>query len=246
MSPFLRRFCIAVLAFILLLLLPPMLQALVIRLPLGWIGFLARVGPEIKFSGAAVGMGVFCSVLIICGIQWLGSGLKRQLPNASGQPWRWGWSVSLYLSVWLLFFASMGITGFTHQLAWLLRSNEELYVKRESFYDWTFALEEQATILSVAAGNAGWTGNATRSAYFADRTNSRFHKNALDEFHVVFLSDKNDQFVAAFIFHRDEGKRARAGFITVTPERTSEVRPFTEFNSALDQYTTGTRFKSAL
>lgn len=231
----------AVIGVVTLMLVSSMIPALPLKilmyLPFGWIGFLRRVGPEITLNWSGVGMGLLCSALIIAGIQWLGSGFARRPQLERLGRWRWGWSVALYAAVWLLFLAAMGVTGVAHQLGWLARSKEPLYVLDGYGGDGVWRLQQEASILELAAQEAGWDAAKARRAYWEaqlDRGPVRSRANALEEFETIFVPDSKGSLTAAVIYHRDAVRQARYGFTVV--RRTEEVglpRPMKELPGTL-------------
>jgi hypothetical protein len=231
----------AVVVFFLLPLTSYRLAIVVWRLPFGWIGFLKRVVPEITVNWNAIGMVILCSVLIVGGIQWLGSWLYAYgcAQNTERQRWRWQWSFSLYATVWLLFIAAMGATGFVHQLAWLMTSKEPLMVEREYRGDLLRKLRNQALALSMSANDANWDLRLTRQKFLDDQQpGSRYSAEAIEDLDILFLPGTNSQLRAAILQYRNPGKREKSGFMVVAQDLkyTEEHYELSEFRRILAQY----------
>lgn len=100
-----------------------------IDLLFGWIGFLARVLPNVdgRLDGWLVfGGGVLLATVIA---HWLLRWLHRQWYASMSAPgrWRFRWTLSLMSLVMVLFAAGTCMVGATHQAAWLAASDSEWF-----------------------------------------------------------------------------------------------------------------------
>lgn len=178
----------------------------------GWLAFLKRVAPQVSLSGSGIGMVVLCSVLIVAGLNSLGRWFTRSSPDRPN--WRWSWSVSIYAVLWLLFLAAMGVTGFVHQVAWLIRSKEPWTV--ESTKRERVQLQLSATELLLSAKDSAWDIQVTQRSFFENERLPRITGRLLqEELQVVFVPGSSNRFAAAVIFFRDPNKRDRSGLIVV-------------------------------
>jgi hypothetical protein len=88
----------------------------------GWIGFLARVLPELSVNWSVAAIALTAVGLFSLGVHWVGRTSYRN--PAIG--WRWRWSLSVVLLVFVLFAAGIGLVGIVHQTGWLLAATEPL------------------------------------------------------------------------------------------------------------------------
>lgn len=112
-------------------------------LPLGWVGFLQRVVPQITWNGSVIGMSMLCLAVMLVGGQTLMNGFwKNWARTHSGidpRPWPWRSTASIFALIFLPFLSGMAVTGTVHQLAWVSQAKEPLFVnlarKQSSFND---------------------------------------------------------------------------------------------------------------
>jgi prepilin-type processing-associated H-X9-DG protein len=103
-------------------------------LAFGWIWYLARTLPEIQIARSGVVTAAACLLLLVVGMQyflgWLYGELRKPTSDhaARDSRWKWRWTLSLVVGVMLLFAAGTATVGVTHQLGWLITSNEPLVV----------------------------------------------------------------------------------------------------------------------
>src|SRR5262245_12051024 len=81
------------------------------RLTFGWLNFLQRTLPDVTVNWSGIGMVALCSAVMVAGIHWLCSSLRRAAtPEALG-PWRWRWTFALFASLWVTFGIVIGASG---------------------------------------------------------------------------------------------------------------------------------------
>ena len=103
-----------------------------VALTLGWVWYLARTIPEVQIARSGVATAAICLILLVVGLQYFLSWLYREFRKpGSDHParalrWKWRWTLSLVGGVILLFAAGIATVGVTHQLGWLITSNEPL------------------------------------------------------------------------------------------------------------------------
>jgi hypothetical protein len=139
--PAIRFGCLAVATAILLSVLFGMywpVQLLVLA-AFGWIGYLARVGPQIRPDWSAMGMGLGALALFAVGLHWFMAwfyaaaiAAKSNLSEAAsfgqsnGAGWLMRWTLSVVVIVVMMFVAGISMVGITHQVVWLADSKEPL------------------------------------------------------------------------------------------------------------------------
>jgi hypothetical protein len=144
--------------------------------------------------------------------------------------------VHIYCSLWLLFFSAMGVTGLAHQLGWLLKSGQPLYVVREYRGERVRQLKEKALELASAAEEENWDLLATRKRFYAEQPPHRTHRpHPFEAMHVLFLEGRQGELAAAVVFHRDATKREQ-GFLLVTRQEPYEIKSMTELPRILERY----------
>jgi len=208
----------------------------------GWLEFLKRVIPKIEVSWSGVGMFLLCSILIVAGLHYLLAWFhqhRASTTSAVASRWRWPWSLALYVFLWLLFLAAMGVTGFTHQLSWLLASNEPWTVERKYRWHLVSDLKQAAIEIRMSGDDAAWDIGATQKAFFeSDRLFYRRGTALQEELQVLFIPDSSNRFAAAVLFYRDPDKREKAGLMVVERQNQQgfEEKRFTQLAEVLAQY----------
>jgi hypothetical protein len=98
-------------------------------LPLGWLRFLERNIPKATLNWSMIVTGVLFSI----GVMILGHGIFRGIfaqiqtqarPGGAAKQWPWRWTLSLYLSMWLLFLVAFGAAGVYRHATWLVAYQE--------------------------------------------------------------------------------------------------------------------------
>lgn len=238
----LRFFLLLVVVALLLPMLGPNFIIGLWSMSFGWWEFLKRVVPQVTVSWTGLGMVAVCSVLIVAGLNHLCAWLYRQRQGshaAETAPWRWQWSLSLYALLWLLFLAAIGVTGFVHQLGWLLTSKEPWAVKRAHRGILRMDLRNAALEIQRLGEDVGWEIPALQKAFFASEV--LFYRRGVllqEELQVVFIPSLDNKFAAGIIFHRDVAKREKAGIVVVelAGQQAYEERPFAELPKVLARF----------
>lgn len=204
----------------------------------GWIGFLRRVLPAITTNWNGIGMVVVCSVLIVAGMQWLCGWVYTHNMPAQKHRWRWQWSLSLYAALWLLFVAAMGITGFVHQLGWLISSKEPLIVERKYRGMMRILMREACAEIVTAAEDADWDLAVTRKEFLADSERLTRRRQPIEDLHVLFIQGNEGKLTAAILFPRDAVEQQKTGFILVLNQTGNwqEEHPMNDFPAVLARF----------
>jgi hypothetical protein len=208
----------------------------------GWIGFLKRVLPEISISWSGIGMVLVCSTLIVAGTHWLCDWIYAHNTNPiqeNSPRWQWQWSLSLYVGLWVLFIAAMGITGFVHQLGWLLSSKEPIIIERKYRGISRMQMRETAMNLITAAEDSDWNLTATRKGFLEVSGPIAFRRRpAIEELHVLFIPGPEEKLAAAIVFPREAAERDVAGFIVIRNQAGAweEPHPMRDFSEVLARY----------
>jgi hypothetical protein len=108
-------------------------------LVVGWTQFLNRVVPKIQVRWDIVGSVVVFALALVIGshlfLRWL---WRESRPDPSGtdvrsapssRHWRLRWTLSGFVLLVLMFVAGTAAIGITHQVVWLARSPEPLFVE---------------------------------------------------------------------------------------------------------------------
>lgn len=192
---------------------------------IGWVAFLFRVVSAMTVSWSGIGMVVVCSLLIVAGMHSLSTWLYAHAAGRAGkalpEQWRWSWTISLYLGVWLIFMAIMGAVGVAHQVGWLMRSKEPLMLQQSYRGSTLYDLQNLGRELTFAAGS--WKADTIRYAILG--LTSRNKRNpAVEDYHFVPLEGERGEVSAVAIFPRDPVLLANVGFVLV--RRDQGVDPY--------------------
>jgi hypothetical protein len=169
-------------------------------------------------------------------MQWLCGWVYAHNALEQSRRWRWQWSLSLYAGLWLLFAAAMGVTGFVHQLGWLMSSKEPILTERK-YRGMSRTLMRQASFqIIVAAEDASWDLEATRKEFFAESGNlvSR-RRQSIEDLHVLFIPESGGKLAGAILFPRDRAESEQTGFILISKgaERSEKEYPMRELAAVL-------------
>jgi prepilin-type processing-associated H-X9-DG protein len=99
-------------------------------LVLGWAWYLSRTLPNVQVASAGVSTAAVCIVLFFIGSHIFLGWLYREIETSAGRTaapiarWKWRWTSALLAVIVLMFVAGMSVVGVTHQLGWLVSSNE--------------------------------------------------------------------------------------------------------------------------
>jgi hypothetical protein len=102
----------------------------------GWLLFLARNLPKVTVNPAAVATGIVVIALLVCvthyvGRRWSGSGLGDAA--APRRKWRFRWTLSLLIAVFVMFAAGFSAVGLARHIGWLLSSQESSYMEQVKY-----------------------------------------------------------------------------------------------------------------
>lgn len=197
----------------------PLVQVLFTML-VGWGNFLSRVLPEVSLNPSAIAIAIICSGLLVWGVQrfcgWLYGHYRVRQAADSPWPavWPWRWTVGIYCGLWLLFLASMSVTGVTHQIGWLVRSGNPVF-ELQRRYD----LQRAADHVRTRCERTGWNSRTVRAACEeAGRIFSPRGGESLEEhWQMIFIENGAGAMAVVFLAHRDPGLRIKHGYQRVTP-----------------------------
>lgn len=191
----------------------------IVTVMFGWIGFLRRVVPEITTNWSGIGMVLLCSLLIVAGIHWLAKWIYAHNKSDENRHWRWQWSFSLYAALWLLFAAAMGVTGFVHQLGWLVSSKESLFTRREYVGHTRSSMRQAVHEIRFTAEDADWNLDDTRKQFLTESLfQSYARRRSIEDFHIIFIPGKQGKLAAAIVFPRNADHRELTGFIMINAQ----------------------------
>ncbi|MGO8748073.1 MAG: hypothetical protein ACLQNE_19030 [Thermoguttaceae bacterium] len=93
----------------------------------GWIGFVRHTLPRVTVNPSAVVSGVTTFVLFTALVDGLARGCCRaQQPGAAPRRWRFRWTVSIVVGVFLMFAVGYCTIGLVRQVGWILSSRKPL------------------------------------------------------------------------------------------------------------------------
>jgi hypothetical protein len=109
-------------------------------LTFGWVSFLARVAPEIRPDGSAIGMGIISLAFFTLGLHWFlawfhaAVSQKSLIPNddpvsqptTGGRAWSVRWTLSIVAIIVMMFVAGISMVGITHQVTWMATAKQPL------------------------------------------------------------------------------------------------------------------------
>jgi hypothetical protein len=195
----------------------------------GWIWFLARVVPEMQFNWAAIGMFLFCSTLVIGGLQWFG----RTLAEKGGWTWSRRWPWGIYLGCWILFLAAMGFTGAVHQTGWLINSGEPWVQNRFRKLYGQIDLNSAGTSVQIALSETQETPDQMRAAI---DNGSRPHRDTCTV--LCFPADAGPVRTVLVLPRSPEVLR-RFGFVRIEADGSSVKVPADQLAPTLDLLNAG-------
>jgi hypothetical protein len=200
------------------------------QLMFGWWAFLRRNLPQMTWNWNLIATGILCSagvivignrllVALFAQVQW------ARHPERTARPWRWPWTMGLYVAVWLLFVIAMGATGVFRHATWLLANDQPWYKVRYHVY---MELKEVAIELRILLGDHQQIG-AAHGAFLKEPS---FHGQKMllaEEFNVLFYAGRSNQ-VAAFIIIPRTSQLLMEGKFATDSLETDEftVRPLAE------------------
>lgn len=102
---------------------------LVVTFLFGWISFLSRTLPNISWNWELIGMGLFCTAVVLLLAHRFLAWVTRSIASARNSSWRWPWKWTWcgFASIVLLFLVGMSIGGVAHQIGWVLSSTERWF-----------------------------------------------------------------------------------------------------------------------
>jgi hypothetical protein len=104
----------------------------IVALSVGWLWYLVRTLPEIQVARSGLTTAAVCLLLLLIGLHYFLGWLFREIrATATDQTmqfsrWKWRWTLSLVTGVILLFAAGTATVGMTHQLGWLITSDQPI------------------------------------------------------------------------------------------------------------------------
>lgn len=198
------------------------------RLIVGWASFLVRVGSAMTMSWSGIGMALACSLLIVAGMHSLSKWLYAHAAGRFGSTlpvgWRWSWTFSLYLGIWLIFMAIMGAVGVAHQVGWLVRSKEPLMVQRKFRGAERVDLRQFALELHTAGEAHGWKADSMRKG-FATLSSEFTRRPAIEDYHMLLFGGEQGGVTSVVVFPRDPTAFTTVGFVRVSRHSDIDFHP---------------------
>lgn len=229
-------------ALLALLILGPMalsrtdLGAVMRILPTGWWGFLERNLPQVEWNWNVILMVPICSAIVLWLGHWLLGGIHAQaqrlrLPEkAPVKPWRWRWTITLFLGAWVLFVVAFGAAGVFRHTSWLMDYRQPWYEERLNP-----ALEYSmvSASLDMLMMETDSDLKKTYQAYLAD-THIRPGRGPMSEsFNVIFFADREEKVRAYVIVPRIPQLVRKGYFSVVSPDDREFARPLAELENTI-------------
>ena len=182
------------------------------RLAFGWWAFLHRNLSQATWNGNLLVTGGICSVFVVVVGNWLLGHLFTEVQRSRDihppiQPWRWRWTLSLYVAVWLLFAIAVGATGVFRQTTWLLEDDRPMFKPRTNYME----LSMVSVTLQVLMEENDREIKATRKAFLAE-------PSLTDKFNVIFYAGPGSKVAACVIIPREPQLLSAGQFAVVTPD----------------------------
>ncbi len=114
-------------AFFVLLVLVMMSEAMILvpwTILTGWITVVGDVIPRMTWNWEMIATWLVCLVVFVTGFHWFAGWMYRHRSPEARWPWRW--SLSVTMSVILLFCAGIAVIGLVHQSTWLAKTTEPM------------------------------------------------------------------------------------------------------------------------
>ena len=201
----------------------------------GWWRFLGRNWPQVTVNWTLIATGLACSVALLFLAHRLFAWLYRQArggrEGAPASGWRWGWSLSIYGGVWLLFAIVFGASGIYRHTNWLWRYPESWHqVRSHPMAD----LKEAVVNTMMLIQDHSEKADLCRKAFLAS-TNWPGRKPGWEKYNVIFYEDKTGK-VAAFVIAPRQwpDQKSPAQFAVSTPQNSLAYVALSNLSSCLE------------
>ena len=225
--------------FVLLLLLPLVSNSNLFRaalscLPLGWLHFLKRNVPQLTWNWSLIGMVFVCSaILLFLGNRQLSAlygQIQQRGADRTGTPWRWQWTASLYIALWLVFVTAFAAAGVFRHTTWLMEEQGPWYEERLNSYNELRVAD--GTIQQLLLENGGDL-KKTQKALQAEGRWRYNSKVFCEEFEVIFYGNSNGQLETYVLIPRNPQLLKKGHFFVFPADQPSVEKPISELEHTI-------------
>jgi hypothetical protein len=217
----LKRFLVAVVAVILVLLTVPDALLIPFTLGFGWVTATERWIQAIDPSWPQLAMIVFASVSLVCGFQWLITSLVGRVPteagNSQGVEWPWRWTISAFAGFWLVLLATGALTGVAHQIGWMIVSRppifEQRFRKARNYAGFYSAVRHT----SVSAETNGWDAAKISADFWNQPPDPNNGVPAWEQQMLFLIMAGGGRAARIIVAPRDPKPFAKIGFAIIEP-----------------------------
>jgi hypothetical protein len=213
----------------------PAFYRIVMVLPFGWLGFIARTFPNIGWNWDLVGMAVLSLALIGAGLNWLLRWLVAYIAERRGKhfawPTRWTWSALVAAAIF--FAVGMSVGGIVHQVGWIAGSKEPKLVVRNQARTDMMRLDNHVQFVFQEANDDMLSAR------------ERFWKNEVGygrdtpelkrDYHIYVVTDKEGKYLSHIIKPRSNQVFLRYGGYTYGEDALG-FKPASEIDKLLEQH----------
>lgn len=209
------------------------LLALVITLAIGWYFSAIRLFEGWhSHEGVAVLFGLALAVLVVgshfC-LLWIYASLRTKQRDSTFR-WRWKWTLCGYAILGCALAAMGSVMLTTHQLYWLSKSSDPMFIEPEHVYVERF---HDVSLLKEKAEAVQWNSDKTRASYLGmDSINSN---KLYDVFQPVWI-EKNEQTLAAVVLIPRHPLSSSTAKVVIVQPGTNALRPLSELNEVLASF----------
>jgi len=184
----------------------------------GWVSFLSRTVPQIRWNWNLVLMAVLCAALVLLGAQWFLNWIWQatRAAHSSSPPgrWPWKWTWCGLTAIAVFFLVGMSVGGITHQIGWMAASPEPMMETRGGVSETAklrqvsmaleFALAEpNPSIARIRSEAANGEGNLF--GLIDDRV------KVLESYQILLLVESDGGVKGALVFPRQASRREKTG-----------------------------------
>jgi hypothetical protein len=214
---------------------PTDLGAVLRYLPAGWWHFLRRNLPQLAWNWSLIGMVLTCSAILVVLGNWLLAAFYRQMQqlrhsNQKVARWRWRWTASLYVALWLAFIVAFAATGVFRHTTWLMDEKEPWYHERvQSYYELKTAVVTIATLMMDTDADLEKMRKAVASEWAWRRRAGLL----CDEFNIVFYANSSGKVEAFVVIPREEQLLKQGYFAASIPDQPDPMRPLKDLKRTI-------------
>jgi hypothetical protein len=93
----------------------------------GWFSFLRRTVPQVEVNWIGVASGAVFVALLVVLVDRCGRWFCRGMPAEPVRRWRFRWTLSIVLTVLLMFVVAYATIGLARHIGWILSSDDPVF-----------------------------------------------------------------------------------------------------------------------